>query len=977
MLMLKKFIVVLLCLSLISLGTAYANECSPEVCVDPSGTCTCNPSVNVNTSSIQSAVSMACDGGMVYICSGEYNESVYVNKSLNIFGLGQPSEIVVFNASANDVLLVNSVSYVNISNITVKNGITSGIHLNNVNHSIIRNVNASYNRHGIYLTSSNFNTIINSIISNNLGVESGIHLESSSNNNVIQGNTIENNDVGVFLGSSSHNTIKNNFINNCSCGVDIEVPHSHNTLINNTITNNDKYGIYLDTQDNTTITGNIIYNNLWDFFTQDDPGDNNLLQNLFNNTNASIFYTGDITVNSSSAPVAAPQGWNALGYYINITNSTPAQVNLTMFYDENKVQYEDNIRILEYNGTSWKIPKQYVDKQSNKVIAELTSFSVFGLFERVPPVFHEVRALRWDGKATAHPTNLYYYYNTNNTIRIWVNLSENGLLVQGNFSAIDGNNTLVNATSNGDGTYNLTYTFNASNVLPGEPGRVVIIIAMPSGNYSAYNYTTFIAVLNIQPQNYNPYLGPGTTNWTTIQDFTNASLTFVGYAETNHTTKLGKIEFLEGINLCDLTTVNALQQLGENLRIALATMSLNTAANALAAMDKYSKLTMYNLPFDDPPAIYSNGELVVDPWSYDDKPLNKSINVSFGNSLYFDGYNDYVDVRDSSSLDITENLTIEAWVYKNGTGTGRYASQPSVVSKWGKNNVGYSYQLVFVYNRPEMGLHFQDGTLIWLTNYSVTISNNEWHHIKGTYDGKEARLYVDGKLVASYAKTGKIALSNAHLRIGSEERNGRFFKGYIDNVSIYNGDTLVAFYDFEDVDANSNITRDGSGYGNDGTLNGPVKGIAWGAGILNFTVNHWTTYEAKDIIENETSLTINTSSATGNETNVTVGDDVEITLATTQEVNATLNVTVYTDTPPNTNPLSSTYGLGSNEQALSTFVTFEPSANINETSGNLSWVLIKVYYNASEVASKNIDESKLKLYWWKYGRRTKKKSGES
>ena len=45
-------------------------------------------------------------------------------------------------------------------------------------------------------------------------------------------------------------------------------------------------------------------------------------------------------------------------------------------------------------------------------------------------------------------------------------------------------------------------------------------------------------------------------------------------------------------------------------------------------------------------------------------------------------------------------------------------------------------------------------------------------------------------------------------------------------------------------------------------------------------------------------------------------------------------------------------------------ITFEPSANINETSGNLSWVLIKVYYNASEVASKNIDESKLKLYWW-------------
>jgi len=48
-----------------------------------------------------------------------------------------------------------------------------------------------------------------------------------------------------------------------------------------------------------------------------------------------------------------------------------------------------------------------------------------------------------------------------------------------------------------------------------------------------------------------------------------------------------------------------------------------------------------------------------------------------GCAVQFDGIDDYVYVRDSPRLDITQNLTISAWIYPTAYG------DRSIVSKWG------------------------------------------------------------------------------------------------------------------------------------------------------------------------------------------------------------------------------------------------------------------------------------------------------
>ena len=64
---------------------------------------------------------------------------------------------------------------------------------------------------------------------------------------------------------------------------------------------------------------------------------------------------------------------------------------------------------------------------------------------------------------------------------------------------------------------------------------------------------------------------------------------------------------------------------------------------------------------------------------------------------------------------------------------------------------------------------------------------NTWSFLAVTYDGATLRLYVNGGLVASQAKTGAIASSTSQLQIGGDSIYGQSFSGLIDQVRIYNG----------------------------------------------------------------------------------------------------------------------------------------------------------------------------------------------
>jgi hypothetical protein len=77
------------------------------------------------------------------------------------------------------------------------------------------------------------------------------------------------------------------------------------------------------------------------------------------------------------------------------------------------------------------------------------------------------------------------------------------------------------------------------------------------------------------------------------------------------------------------------------------------------------------------------------------------------------------------------------------------------------------------------------------------LTTGQWHHIAGVYDGKQGRLYVDGRLVAKGDRAGKRRTNALPLLVGADvtgQGTGTsFFDGLIDSVRL----SKVARYEGE------------------------------------------------------------------------------------------------------------------------------------------------------------------------------------
>ncbi len=61
-----------------------------------------------------------------------------------------------------------------------------------------------------------------------------------------------------------------------------------------------------------------------------------------------------------------------------------------------------------------------------------------------------------------------------------------------------------------------------------------------------------------------------------------------------------------------------------------------------------------------------------------------------------------------------------------------------------------------------------------------------WSHVAVTYDGADARLYVNGTQVATKPMTGGLVDDNGDLHLGGNTRWGEYFEGVVDEVRVHN-----------------------------------------------------------------------------------------------------------------------------------------------------------------------------------------------
>jgi Concanavalin A-like lectin/glucanases superfamily len=150
----------------------------------------------------------------------------------------------------------------------------------------------------------------------------------------------------------------------------------------------------------------------------------------------------------------------------------------------------------------------------------------------------------------------------------------------------------------------------------------------------------------------------------------------------------------------------------------------------------------------------------------------------FGGALVFNGTNALVTIPDATSLRLTTDMTLEAWVFPTAPPTGWWQS---VVDK----NVDGYYLMASSdrSSRPAVGGTFTAGNQN--TFGPTPLAVNTWTHLAATFDGTTVRLYVNGVQVASQAQTTPLMPTTGTLQIGANSY-GEHFTGRIDEVRIYN-----------------------------------------------------------------------------------------------------------------------------------------------------------------------------------------------
>jgi methionine-rich copper-binding protein CopC len=157
------------------------------------------------------------------------------------------------------------------------------------------------------------------------------------------------------------------------------------------------------------------------------------------------------------------------------------------------------------------------------------------------------------------------------------------------------------------------------------------------------------------------------------------------------------------------------------------------------------------------------------------------VNGLFGDkALSFNGQNTWVTIPNSSSLNPTGALTMEAWV-----NPASLNGAAAAIAKEMTGGLTYGLYAANDGGSPPQATIDASGTSSQVAS-SADLPVGTWSHIAATYDGTILKLYVNGNIVSSLGVEGLLSTSSGVLRIGGDSIWGEFFNGLMDDVRIYN-----------------------------------------------------------------------------------------------------------------------------------------------------------------------------------------------
>ncbi|MGH3388717.1 MAG: glycoside hydrolase family 2 TIM barrel-domain containing protein, partial [Actinomadura sp.] len=152
-----------------------------------------------------------------------------------------------------------------------------------------------------------------------------------------------------------------------------------------------------------------------------------------------------------------------------------------------------------------------------------------------------------------------------------------------------------------------------------------------------------------------------------------------------------------------------------------------------------------------------------------------------GSALSFSGLDDFVEVYRDRRLDITADVTLDAWVKPERPWTGDF----TILSK------GDHQFALKMSDEHTLEFFVHSGT--WRTVRAPVPADwyGTWHRVTGTYDGAAVRLYIDGRQAAELPFTGPVDPSSWEVNVArntetmQDDMKGRMAHGTIDEVRVY------------------------------------------------------------------------------------------------------------------------------------------------------------------------------------------------
>lgn len=171
----------------------------------------------------------------------------------------------------------------------------------------------------------------------------------------------------------------------------------------------------------------------------------------------------------------------------------------------------------------------------------------------------------------------------------------------------------------------------------------------------------------------------------------------------------------------------------------------------------------------------------------------KWIKGKFGSALEFDGTS-YVQVSDSDSLDMGQEVSVLFWVQTYKVMKDMWADRQAIVGKhYQEYEVGIYMQAqlhTYTSNISGAGNGYDEGIMASfagkLPDKEQDWETKKWYHVAWTLNGHHEIAYVNGVKIGEYDKPNKGTKGGAHpLEIGRRSGGGIPLTGAVDEVGIF------------------------------------------------------------------------------------------------------------------------------------------------------------------------------------------------